>query len=191
MKSLPQFESLIQLKLTGIISAESALVFFNEIGTACPKIKLLKLGNNSDPFPFMPQHQLALVLGGREKMLSASILEKFNTGKHKRISFDSKTPICNSLEVVSIWSQTGYTWENPDCYKLIKSMSIATNVFMLRHFGNLMNLAVRFDNHLYSNGFINPLQEAIKELFDDPTFKPISRKDRKQFHLKLYVLFVF
>jgi hypothetical protein len=151
-------------------------------------MKLLKLGSRSDPFSFFPQHQLALVLGGREKLLPAPIIEKFNRASHNRILFDSDhvTPICSSLQFLAIISNyydnglykrklrfiARYDWH--------QKLSIHSAIFLLRHLPQLQKLAARFDrceDKELGDTFIGGTSAAVKELFKESFFRP-SRKAR-------------
>ena len=182
MRSLPQFGNLIELQLTCAISSESALSFFTQLGISCPKIKLLKLGSRSDPFPFFPHHQLALVLGGREKLLPAPIIEKFNRASHNRILFDSNhaTPICSSLQFLSIRSNyydgVIYKRQSRESSRLYwhGKLSVYSSVFLLRQLSRLQKLAARF-HRCQSDIFIGATSEAVEGLFQESLLRP-SRK---------------
>ena len=173
MNSLPQLGRLVELILTVSMSSASAVHFFTELGTSCPKMKILKLGSRSNQYPFHAKHQLALVLGGKKCILPKHLLEKFERGDYSGISFDSKTPICNSLEVFSIWSQTSSTKGHAS--SSTRKMSITTNMFILRHFVNLSKLAIRFDGG-NKQIFRGAAAEAVKELFYDPMFNQPSKE---------------
>jgi hypothetical protein len=184
MKILPKFVNLFELQLTCAISSEHALSFFTQLGTSCPKMKLLKLGSRSDPFPFFPQHQLALVLGERKKLLPAPIIEKFDRASHNRILFDSDhvTPICSSLQFLSIKSNyydhgfykrksrfiPRFNWH--------KKLSFHSAIFLLRHFPQLQVLAARFHKCQIGDTFIDATTEEAKEEFLRESLLRPSRK---------------
>lgn len=182
MKIMPQFGNLVELKLTCAVSNDFALQFFTQLGTTCLKMKLLKLGSRSDPFPFFPHHQLALVLGGRECLLPPPIIEKFKRGSHNRILFDSNhvTSICNSLEFCSIrsnyYDNVIYKRKSRQSSRRYwhSKLSFNSAVFLLRHLSQLKKLSARF-HRCQADIIIGATSGAVQDLFNEASFRP-SRK---------------
>ena len=136
--SLAPFEVLAELDLNWS-TRSNCLNFFQHIGTSCKKLKILRLQG----MPFFQEQQVYLVLGPMAELLPRRIREKICTPSHflNRLQFDQKnlTPICHSLEKLSVRTDTDLPDNLPDnlnnCFR--------SSYFLLRQFSNLEKLTER------------------------------------------------
>ena len=121
-------------------SSTYCIPFFTEVGTACPGLQHLKMGNKDHRLQFDVEHQVALVIGRNSELLSSSFWHKIEGSDSNLhlIQFDEKllTPICKSLQYLSVHSgvevtgSTGYV--------------TSASAFLLRHVPRLKKLAIGF-----------------------------------------------
>jgi hypothetical protein len=112
--------------------------FFVDIGTACPRLKHLKIGNSWHQSKVKLEDLMSLVLGQNAQLLTASFWQKTRRSEMAlhSIQFDEKllTPICKSLQELSVHSSINEYGE----------IGSSMTAFLLRHIPRLESLAVRF-----------------------------------------------
>ena len=111
--------------------------FFLEVGTACPGLKHLKMGNNRNKSQFELKELVSLVLGQNAELLKNSFWQKINGARIHSLQFDENllTPICKSLQFLEV---------NSGVKMVFTPQSItSTAAFLLRHIPLLERLSVR------------------------------------------------
>lgn len=138
MMCLSPFLSLTQLTKLDLIwpsSLTSCRSFFTDIGTSCPNLQQLKMGDLKHPLKTDLQHQIALVIGKNVELLSSQFWEKEegpDCDLHRfQFAEEHLTPICKSLKHLEICDKVN---------KLVPSISIQALAFLLRHIPGLEKL---------------------------------------------------
>jgi hypothetical protein len=150
-------KQLTQLKLTWIVS-DDCIGFFSSLGSSCPNLTKLKLGDNLNQFPFGHRQQLALFLGSRADLISNSVLNE-DTWKsngticHFQFEKQHVSPLCETLEhfsIANVQEVFRSYWVASQIASYFQNHLI-TVVFFLRHFPQLQKMKGFFSYH---HGFL-------------------------------------
>jgi hypothetical protein len=159
-----------------------------DIGTACPRLKYLKIGNSCNPLDMTLDDMVFLVLGQNAQLLTAASFWhktwRSEMALHS-IQFDEKllTPICKTLEDLSVYSNCyggEYSMVCVTSTHYLNTCVTSLTAFLLRHIPRLESLAVQFKLEELVPSTSLAVELLYRQLLEPQVIVQVSEKTNKE-----------